>query len=1149
MRFSPKVAWALVVLVLWLMLAWFLGTWLHLHSSSLWILRGGLALLGLAGFIGYLLLTSRSDSGPMAGAHGNELDLLLREADARLQSSSLGRAATIAGLPAIFLLGDSGTAKTSTVLHSGLEPELLAGQAYQGDAIAPTRSLNLWFARQWLLVDPAGGLLSDHESRRSLIRRLAPLKFGKVIGGSGEAPRAAVVCIDCESLLAPGAAEAMTARARSLRETLGEISHLLGIRLPVYVLFTKMDRVAHFFEFVGTLTEEEAAQVLGVTLPMTAESTTGVYAERETNRLNEVFSYLAFSLGDHRPDFLAREHDEAKLPSIYEFPREFRKMRAVLVQFLVDLCRPSQLRTNPFLRGLYFTGVRPVTVSDVAPATPSRQAQQPAFDADATRVFVGTARSAAPPDPSLQAPTVRRVPQWVFLSHLFPDVILRDHSAQGSSSASVKLSAWRRMLLATAGALGLLFAILWIVSFAGNHALTQTAVDAAHAAQNQEVAPDQLASADSLRRLEDLRQSLVTVSNYQRYGRPLRLGWGLFVGDELYDPLYRMYFGLYRRLLLAQIQNNLDELLARPAATQDRTYIYNALKGYLITTSNHEKSTTAFLAPVLMVHWLKGRPMDPNRDALAAKQFSFYSDELRFKNPYPNYSTPDDTAVQASRSFLKRSATIEPIYQAILAKASSQYPAFLFNQQYPGSADVVANNYPVPGAFTKAGWIYIQKAIQNPNEYFSGEAWVLGPDTFANLDPAKMRQELQDRYRGDFVKTWREFLRATRVVGFGSIPDAAAKLGKLSGNQSPLLSLLCVVSESTAVDAKPVSDLFQPPQQIVPAGCHDRLAAPSNAAYMDGLSRLMQSLQALVSDQANDAFRNDALTNALSADAQVRQLARNFPVDKEGAVDSTTQGLLEDPIKHVQALIAGAPAQEANAAAKTFCGQFQALMKKYPFQPDSNTQATVPDVSAIFKPNEGAFWKLFQGAVGKYVVLQGSQYVGKPGNPSASPALLNFFNRVANISAAFFPNNAKDLQLAFTVKVNPSEDVQALTLSMGTQTLRYTGGASAPQQFVWSGTFQQVKLRVRFAGGSDFDYPTSTGLWAVFDFFSNFEKWQQNGSVATIESIAKIGNKPITVPKSGHPATVSLTLDTGAAPNIFKPGYFSSLTCVAQAVR
>ena len=1148
MEFSPRVARALGALVLWLTLAWFLGTWLHLHGSNLWILRGGLALLGLAGFAGYLWLGSRAGSGPVGGAQGGEVDLLLREADGRLQASSLGRTAKVAALPAIFLLGDSGTAKTSTVLHSGLEPELLAGQAYYGDAIAPTRSLNLWFARQWLLIDPAGGLLSDPATRQGLIRRLAPLKLGSVFGGSGEVPRAAVVCIDCESLLAPGAAEAMTARARSLRETLGEISHVLGIRLPVYVLFTKMDRLAHFFEYVGSLTEEEAAQVFGVTLPMAAETRTGVYAEQETKRLNEVFANLTFSLCDHRSHFLAREHDAAKLPAIYEFPREFRKMRAVLVQFLVDLCRPSQLRTNPFLRGLYFTGVRPVTLSDVAPAAAAPQPQQHAFDADATRLFVAGVHAAPQPEVQ-QAPNVRRVPQWVFLSHLFPDVILRDYSALGSSSASVKLNVWRRVLLATAGLLGLLFATIWIVSFAGNHALESAAVSASRAAQNQDVAPDQLASAESLRRLDAVRQSLAEVSDYQRDGHPLHLGWGLFVGDQLYDPLYRIYFGLFRRLLLAPTQNNMVDLLVRPPATQDRTYVYKALKAYLITTSNHEKSTIDFLPPVLAVHWLKGRPIDTNRSALADQQFSFYSEELRLKNPYPNYATPDDTAVQASRAFLKSSATIEPAYQAMLAQANMQNPTFVFNKQFPGSADVVVNSYPVPGAFTKPGWAYMQKAIQNPREYFSGEAWVLGPDTFKNLDPAKMQQQLQDRYRTDFVKTWREFLRASRVAGYASIPDAVTKLGKLTGNQSPLLSLLCVVSENTAVDAKPIADLFQPPQQVDPNPCHEHLAAASNAGYMDGLSKLYTSLQTLVQDQSNDAARNDTLTNALSADAQVRQMARNFPVDKEGAVDSTTQTLLEDPIKHIQELIAGVPAQVANGKASAFCVQFRALMAKYPFHgtPDG-PNATAQEIADVFKPKDGSLWKLYQDVLPKFLVLQGSEYVAKPGTPAATPAFVSFFNRAAGASAAFFPNNADKPQLSFGVKANPTEDVQAVTLSIGDQTLHYTGGSSTLQPFTWAGTDpkEMVKLRVKFNGGTEFDFPGSTGTWAVFQFFSRSEHWQTSGSTSTMDWTLRSGNDPVTVPKTGHPATVSLALDM--APDILKPGYFSNLTCVAQAV-
>ena len=68
----------------------------------------------------------------------------------------------------------------------------------------------------------------------------------------------------------------------------------------------------------------------------------------------------------------------AKLPGIYEFPREFRKLRTLLVQLAVDLCRPSQLRTGPFFRGFYFTGVRPVTITTGGPAAVREEPIEPA---------------------------------------------------------------------------------------------------------------------------------------------------------------------------------------------------------------------------------------------------------------------------------------------------------------------------------------------------------------------------------------------------------------------------------------------------------------------------------------------------------------------------------------------------------------------------------------------------------------------------------------------------------------------------------------------------------------------------------------------------------------------------------------------------
>src|SRR5208283_3584978 len=100
----------------------------------------------------------------------------------------------------------------------------------------------------------------------------------------------------------------------------------------------------------------------------------GVYAEQDTARISGAFDTLYLSLADRRIKLLAQEFDAGKLPTTYEFPREFRKLRTLLVQLLVDVCRPSQLRRGPFLRGFYFTGVRPVTLTTAGP-TQAREEQ------------------------------------------------------------------------------------------------------------------------------------------------------------------------------------------------------------------------------------------------------------------------------------------------------------------------------------------------------------------------------------------------------------------------------------------------------------------------------------------------------------------------------------------------------------------------------------------------------------------------------------------------------------------------------------------------------------------------------------------------------------------------------------------------------
>ena len=72
---------------------------------------------------------------------------------------------------------------------------------------------------------------------------------------------------------------------------------MLGISFPVYVLFTKLDRISFFTDFVRGMSKDEASEVLGATLPLRSLNA-GVYADEETRRLTKAFDEIFYSLAE-----------------------------------------------------------------------------------------------------------------------------------------------------------------------------------------------------------------------------------------------------------------------------------------------------------------------------------------------------------------------------------------------------------------------------------------------------------------------------------------------------------------------------------------------------------------------------------------------------------------------------------------------------------------------------------------------------------------------------------------------------------------------------------------------------------------------------------------------------------------------------------
>lgn len=265
---------AAVVLVVFAIAAWLLPGMIGVVGGRAWILRGGLLVFGVAAAVLALLYLRARVSQRQATEVdvGDDIDQVIAAAMARLAASDQTTESRLGRLPVGLVLGPTGSTKSSILTHSGLDPELLAGEVERGDAVVPTDPVNVWYAHGTVLVEAGGRLLEDETRWRRLVRHLLPSRLAAALGRGRQAPRFAILCVACDEFLKPGATQSLPVTARQLRARLAEVSQQLGVTLPVYVLFTRADRVPFFTDYVRSFTSEEAEQVLGVTLPLQADS-------------------------------------------------------------------------------------------------------------------------------------------------------------------------------------------------------------------------------------------------------------------------------------------------------------------------------------------------------------------------------------------------------------------------------------------------------------------------------------------------------------------------------------------------------------------------------------------------------------------------------------------------------------------------------------------------------------------------------------------------------------------------------------------------------------------------------------------------------------------------------------------------------------
>ena len=774
-----------------------------------------------------------------------ELTSLVNEANRRLAAAlplnARGEPPTVASLPLYLVIGGEGSGKTSAILNSGLEPRLLAGEATREATVLPTKSCNLWFAEGSIFADISGRVLTqeadnwEHALRvlgqKRRIPRWRQLLFGQ---RSPSNLKAMVLVCDTTPLLRASDQQRATALARTLSERLQAAGAVFRREFPVYVVFSKCDAVPFFPEFFGHLSDPEGRRLLGVTLPFIRHrnDSADIYAEREGKRLTNFFNRLYMSLAEKRMVLLAREEAAAKKSTAYEFPRELKKIRSEVVQFLLDVFRPNPLQLGPRLRGFYFSGQRwiardtgPVLEGSVAAfsVAPKRS--------DAT-VFFG-AKPEVPGAPGGQR-SPGAIPRWLFLSDMFHNVVLKDRAGHVAAPLNTREQGYRNLAFAGVGTLLLLLSLVWVNSWRHNRELLNS-VEAT--VMGIHLAPD-AAALETMPEIESLRGPLAQLLDYDRHGAPLSYRWGLYSGGDVTSALSQLYFDRFRRLFMEPMLGALSGRflsLRSNAPVQDD--VYDLLKTYRMITSEECKPDPQFLNAALMPVWTSAvAALSPDAAALAERQLQFYVAELGVENPYQQQIFEEGKAVGRAQAYLRDLNGPDKMFRALVEQVNHDKQGDTLSRYAPNYGEVMTGPNTIDAAYTREGWDAMIDSIRNHKLASAGEACVLGAESRVSSLKlnAETEREVEDLYIKNYIQRWKAFLEAHHVEPFRGPSDAASRLRTLAdNNRSPLLGLVYMTSRNTdLVSAQSGGSVVQTVEQQAKQGLNNilgRVVGKNNA--------------------------------------------------------------------------------------------------------------------------------------------------------------------------------------------------------------------------------------------------------------------------------------------------------------------------------
>ena len=838
---------------------------------------------------------------------------------------------------------------------------------------------------------------------------------------------------------------------RQLQNQLDTIRCALGKKLPLFIVFNKMDLLQGFEAYFSHLSEEERQQAWGYEMPSAFKLQQRSFKDTFTTQ----FKNLINALHQNTIEYLQHERGEINRMYIHDFPLQMESLKSILFETLNAL----NIIQRQTLIGYFFTSVM--------------------------QVGLPIDRLRTPLDNPLNLPSAldnfsNDVNISYFTHQLFHLGIYRTHISQTRQSTQFK----RRVSSVVGGTalagviagctLALCLQLRHDV-IAINHAQTLLS-EVKSNVPNEIYDHEQLATiVDNISRFKVAAESLAPAIHTKWFTLP-----AFSKKQVLSQELGELYHSTLQQQLLPYLLSRTHYILQHIDANHYPQQ-YQALKAYIML-NDPRLIDIDFLSNYLQTH-LDLSSLNPRQKAVLSQHIN---DLLKQHLATQNI---DFALIKQSRQ------TLISLPQPLLALAILQ--ASLENRAnshitLPSLTPFSQDTANVPSLYSKQYLpLVINQLLPSASNASLMGNFVLGRMTHKAVSPQTLQQGLEattNYYLSNYINWWQAALSREKLPPIQNLHELNQVLSYLSDQYTqPLLQLLKIISENTYISDQKINNplvvnkinqAFHALNEFSRSG-HDGSAAQFNQR-LSSLAKLTQQIERASDSnsaalQVITAYIQQPQTHALT---QIQTLAAQLPSPLDHLANNiaqiTASLLMQSAKQHMQ-----------TQWQQTIMPFYQAhIAKRYPIDIQSSEDIRLADFNKFFG-NKGLLDTFFTQNIAPFINAQELPWIPYQFAGQQLPLdqnTIKSFERGNLIKAMYFPDDSHSPLVAFTLMPTAMVNgIDGLDLQVNGKIFHDTLHSAHRHLIVWPSDGPLTKTQIIFKHQDNAASSISSeGPWAIF---------------------------------------------------------------------